>query len=110
MGLDDRSAQREPDAEALGLCRGTEGLAMRSGGNPGPESRTAISTFSVSEQKVIDAAPPQADLPHQEIKPERADIVGDQVERRIIALFEDLHIATALVAAFGVDGSGTAGI
>jgi hypothetical protein len=38
---------------------------------------------------VIDAAPPQAGLPHQDIKPERADIVGDQVERRIKALFED---------------------
>src|SRR5262249_54067184 len=67
-----------------------------------------IARPSVSEQEVVDAGAAQTGLAHHEVEAERGDVVSHRIERRVLLLVEDLHVAAAFAAALGLDGAGTA--
>src|SRR5262249_60227690 len=63
---------------------------------------------SVPDQERVEAAAPQPGLAHQQVQAKRRDIVGDRLERRILVLMQDLHVAAAGVAGLGLDRAGAA--
>ena len=48
-------------------------------------------------------------IAQQQIERERRDVVGDRIERRIVALMQYLHVAAAGFAGFGLDRCRSAG-
>lgn len=59
---------------------------------------------SVTHQEGIEARSLVFRVLHQEVQPEARDIVGNDLERRVLVLIKDLHPAMAGVADFGLDG------
>src|SRR5262245_54178718 len=91
----------------------TAGGARSTSSTEGSLRRLAVSVLtiavpSVAEQEWVDAAATIAGVAHEQVESERGHVVGHRLQRGILVLVENLHVAAAVVAGLRLDGVATA--
>src|SRR5258707_11175491 len=86
--------------------------AFRTGSTAGNQPRAAEGPdavlSSIAKQEGIERGAPVWSVSHQQVEPQRCDIIRHRLQRGLLVLVKDLHIRAATVAGLGLHRPGAA--